>query len=236
MNVTITTEQRETFSRLERGSRELARRIFMTGRLHGPCDESALIHYAMPPVAEPSPRQLAIKQGQKTYHGKPCDSCGETLRKVNKAACVTCDRARAEKFAAMRNDLDQNKVLYVQARRKAMALGQTRFHGRPCGTCSGTERYTKNNTCIPCHAEITKRSKGALATNARIELEQIAEHHNVPLKDAMSKSRFKGHVRARHVMWAALRHRGYTLPRIAAIFGCDHTTVWDALNKQKVAE
>jgi len=237
VTVVVTAEVREAHSRLERGSRELARRIFMSGKLHGPCDESALIHYALPPspADAPSPRQLAIKQGQKTYHGKECETCGQTVRRVNTSSCVQCEKDRSAKIAASRSDLDANKVLYVQARRKAMALGQKRFHGRPCGTCGGTERYTKNKTCIPCHAEITKRSKGSLATNARLELERIAAHHGVDLNDAMSKSRLQKYVRARHVMWAALRHRGYSLPRIAAIFGVDHTSVRGALNKQKLA-
>lgn len=44
-----------------------------------------------------SPRILAAKAGQRKYTGKPCKTCGATLRYTVSCACVACtNRAREE--------------------------------------------------------------------------------------------------------------------------------------------
>lgn len=42
-----------------------------------------------------SQRLEFAKAGMKHYHGKPCKNCGETLRFVISADCVSCNRKRS---------------------------------------------------------------------------------------------------------------------------------------------
>lgn len=56
-------------------------------------------------------------------------------------------------------------------------------------------------------------------------LEAIAERRGVPMSLIMSDRRYSKVARARWEMWAMLRDDGWSLPRIAAFFDRDHTTV-----------
>jgi len=58
-----------------------------------------------------------------------------------------------------------------------------------------------------------------------------AKRHRVELAEALYL-RTPAAVKARHATWRELRHvLGWSLPRIARVFGCDHTTVLAALRK-----
>ncbi len=45
-----------------------------------------------------SNRQLAIAAGEKTYHGRPCKHCQETLKSTNGGSCVICKAAHTKKW------------------------------------------------------------------------------------------------------------------------------------------
>jgi hypothetical protein len=58
-----------------------------------------------------------------------------------------------------------------------------------------------------------------------------AKRHRVELAEALYL-RTPAAVAARHATWRELRHtHSWSLPRIARVFGCDHTTVLAALRK-----
>jgi hypothetical protein len=40
----------------------------------------------------------------------------------------------------------------VTPRERAIAVGVTRYHGRPCGRCGGTLRDTAGRHCVECEA------------------------------------------------------------------------------------
>jgi len=42
-------------------------------------------------------------------------------------------------------------------RKEALSLNLTRYHGKPCKRCGGTEKYTKSSTCTSCVAKRTKK-------------------------------------------------------------------------------
>jgi len=56
-------------------------------------------------------------------------------------------------------------------RKKAALEGSTRYHGKPCKKCGGTERLTSTGACIPCsrvhcrrqHAQIRELLRQAKA-------------------------------------------------------------------------
>lgn len=60
-------------------------------------------------------------------------------------------------------------------------------------------------------------------------LAEAAFIHGVKPADIMGRSRDWKVVRARRQMMTRYREAGYTLPRIAAIFGRHHTTVMAAI-------
>jgi hypothetical protein len=43
-------------------------------------------------------------------------------------------------------------VRRCEAHEKAKAAGEKRYHGKPCPRCGGTERYTRNRSCVACAA------------------------------------------------------------------------------------
>lgn len=60
---------------------------------------------------------------------------------------------------------------------------------------------------------------------------RVARHVGVRLADICGRDRTKSIAHARHLVWAALRTAGYSLPEIAAPWGADHTTVMSAVKK-----
>lgn len=43
------------------------------------------------------------------------------------------------------------------AKRWAKRHGAVRYHGKPCKTCSNTERYTCSSTCVHCNFTRNKK-------------------------------------------------------------------------------
>jgi uncharacterized paraquat-inducible protein A len=39
----------------------------------------------------------------------------------------------------------------------ASKAGKSRYHGQPCKRCGGTERQTRNATCVVCHKLYAQR-------------------------------------------------------------------------------
>lgn len=56
-----------------------------------------------------SPRIEAAKKGEKRYQGKPCKSCGDTVRYTTNSACVSCTLKAREK------DSENIKALMAKA-------------------------------------------------------------------------------------------------------------------------
>ncbi len=58
-----------------------------------------------------SPRIQAAKRGERKYTGKPCKTCGETLRYPINAACVACtNKAKGKNDDNIRSLLEQAKA------------------------------------------------------------------------------------------------------------------------------
>ena len=58
---------------------------------------------------------------------------------------------------------------------------------------------------------------------------EVAEKHNLPVRDIFKDRRNKSLVHARHeAMWRCSEETGYSFPRIGRFFGKDHTTVLHA--------
>ncbi len=58
-----------------------------------------------------SPRIQAAKRGERKYTGKPCKTCGETLRYTINAACVACtNKAKGKNDDNIRSLLEQAKA------------------------------------------------------------------------------------------------------------------------------
>lgn len=65
---------------------------------------------------------------------------------------------------------------------------------------------------------------------------QIAREYGVTLYEMVGRDRHKGPASARHALWARMYGTGtWSYPRIAAIFGVDHSTVQWAVNKTPTA-
>jgi len=225
----MTPEERDYRAAMVYGSVELARRIAMTGKAFGPCCEKSLIAYIECSGEDETltPRQLAIKQRQTKYHGSPCKNCGNTLRDTSTSHCSHCrvlKRRKVEGYAARVKKWGEN-------RHTARALGELTYEGRPCSNCEATTRYVKSKSCIACSATARIKHRQVLAENARAELEKVGEVFGVTVEQALTASRAPDVIRARHAMWAQLRHRGYSFPRIASIFSVDHTSVLDAVRR-----
>jgi hypothetical protein len=94
----------------------------------------------------------------KFYESKPCRNCGDTRRYVSTKKCPTCARA----YNAKKNGSDINTVTANKSRvelRKTLAKnGVDKFEGKPCVTCGSTERYTTNNSCVPCSIARSRKS------------------------------------------------------------------------------
>lgn len=211
---------------------ELARRIALTGKGHGgPCNQEALVAYCLHGKHNPhvSPRRNAIKQGLKQFHGSACKVCGNTLRDTSTCHCVQC---RKEKRRKNGNDYAEAMRQWGQNRQNALAAGLITYEGRACHVCGGSTRYAKNKSCVTCTANTRIEHRSKLAMNAKAQCEEIAAKFGVTLDEVMDKTREKPVVQARHAIWAQLRHRGYSYPRIGSIFGVDHSTVISAVRKQ----
>lgn len=46
-----------------------------------------------------------------------------------------------------------------QARIVAAKQGMSRYEGKPCRVCGGTERYTTSNNCVACSKVSTAKSR-----------------------------------------------------------------------------
>lgn len=65
---------------------------------------------------------------------------------------------------------------------------------------------------------------------------EVAFEYGVTLAELVSRDRHKGPAGARHALWARMYGTGtWSYPRIAALFGVDHTTVHAAVAKCPVA-
>lgn len=61
------------------------------------------------------PRELAARNGENTYHGLPCKTCGNTKRYTINSTCVNCVSERAkirvkQRREAIKAMLDQAKA------------------------------------------------------------------------------------------------------------------------------
>lgn len=222
-------------SMLKKGSIKLARAIANTDKLHGPCDVAALLDYiAVKSAHAPTTRALAVATGAKVYHGQACKKCGGTRRYTLNCDCVACARARNTVWRTRNQTTDLQIDVSARNRAEAKAAGKKRYHGRACDDCGGTERYVLSCSCCECMKRKTQKYKAAntnISDNVRAMLQQIADAHGVALLDAMGDRRISSYVKARHEMWLLLRNRGYSFPRIAAIFQCDHSSVLMAVRR-----
>lgn len=222
---------------LRRGSVKLARTIAATDKLHGPCDVASLLDYiAVKGTPAPSSRALGLSMGQKFYHGLPCKNCAGTRRYTMNSDCVACAKARQIAWKASKHPAVNSLQIDISAknRAEAQAAGKKRYEGRECGECGTTERYVLSCSCCECTKRKTQEYKvanGNVSDGVREMLQKIADAHCVTLADAMGNRRLPHYVRARHEMWVLLRNRGYSFPRIAAIFQCDHSSVITAVRK-----
>lgn len=76
-----------------------------------------------------TPRLQAAQAGESRYHGRPCKTCGTTLRYVLNCTCVECHRARAvgrsrEQRRRMAEMLRAGKEARKLRQRKPKAGGQ----------------------------------------------------------------------------------------------------------------
>lgn len=81
---------------------------------------------------------MSLSENQ--FHGKPCRTCGGTLRyKTPKPCgkCVVCAKSSVTKR-------------YADRRAYSIATGQTIFEGEPCRTCGNLKRYVKTRRCVDC--------------------------------------------------------------------------------------
>jgi len=225
----LTPQERDFQASMIYGSVELARRIAIGGKVHGPCCEKSLIAYVETRGEDPTltPRQLAIKQRQTKYHGSACTDCGNTLRDTSTSHCTHCRIIKRRKVSGYAERVKK----WGENRHTARALGELTYEGRPCSNCEATTRYVKSKSCIACSATARIKHRQVLAENARAELEKVGEAFGVTVEQALTASRAPDVIRARHAMWAQLRHRGYSFPRIASIFSVDHTSVLDAVRR-----
>ena len=63
----------------------------------------------------------------------------------------------------------------------------------------------------------------------RLIARQVAEHGGVNVSEIMGYNREPQIVRLRQYCWHLCRERGYSLPRIGAVYGRDHSTILDGI-------
>lgn len=49
-----------------------------------------------------TPRQTALRTGERFYHGRPCKQCSETLRYAKTTTCVACEALESKVRAKQR--------------------------------------------------------------------------------------------------------------------------------------
>lgn len=79
-------------------------------------------------------------------------------------------------------------------------------------------------------ARIRKQIRSAEAAGAapfdlRALIRAVADEEGVPVEDIMRRTRTHKIAKARWKIWATLKKRGWSYPRIARPFRVDHTTV-----------
>lgn len=60
------------------------------------------------------PRETAARQGESTYDGQPCKTCGSTKRYTINASCVDCSNERSK--ANVKKRREHIKALIEQAK------------------------------------------------------------------------------------------------------------------------
>jgi hypothetical protein len=94
-------------------------------------------------------RSAALTAGQTRYAGRSCTHCDSSERYTSSGSCVRCSLRRAQQRAgSLPTPGFQSNV--HSARGAAFAAKQKTFIGRPCATCTSTERYTSSGSCIHC--------------------------------------------------------------------------------------
>lgn len=72
--------------------------------------------------------------------------------------------------------------------------------------------------------------------NVYVEVAQCASDYHMPLESLWSRSRHAKVVGARHAAFLFLRSKGWSFPRIGALFDRDHTSVLTACQQSGHAQ
>jgi chromosomal replication initiation ATPase DnaA len=67
----------------------------------------------------------------------------------------------------------------------------------------------------------------------RMIIAQVCDHHGVAVEEVMGRSRFKRICTARKEAYAMLREERLSYPTIGRMFGRDHTTVVDGVQRYR---
>lgn len=97
-------------------------------------------------------------------------------------------------------------------------------------------RYRVNVEIASRRKEIWLADPSELPVTVREVVARIASERALAVSDVLGPSRCRNVAEARWAIWAILRKRGYSFPRIGQLFGRDHTTVIHGVRRLREME
>ncbi len=101
----------------------------------------------------------------KTYNGRPCKSCGATLRYSSTCACVACaiKKGLEKHYKSMGKiftgvELTQQQISILN-RDEAKEKGKRYYHGMSCKHCGNTMKYVTTRSCVSCTIDRAKNAQ-----------------------------------------------------------------------------
>ena len=95
-----------------------------------------------------SPREIAIKNGDMFYEGKPCRKAGHTMRYMSNSGCVPCHTDRPGARELVKIARNNGEIKYIT-------------FCKPCN--ENTEHWTINSQCVECKKGHDKYAKIKMA-------------------------------------------------------------------------
>lgn len=86
------------------------------------------------------------------FHGKPCRTCGGTIRYVTAKSCVVCKRAACLEWKKANQGYPKRKP-WVADSSINIKTKQPTLSGRPCTRCGFAVRFARTGQCVRCEKQ-----------------------------------------------------------------------------------